>query len=90
MTKWKSHFVRDPITTEETMLKRYSAVVLLSVLLATATSAQLSCKRGVGQQLVSAYQQWNCRDAFVADLPKRSRQEQSAFDLLRAAILATD
>jgi hypothetical protein len=40
------------------MLKRCSALVLLSVLLATAASAQLSCERGVGQQLASTYRQW--------------------------------
>jgi hypothetical protein len=40
------------------MFKRCSAVILLSVLLATAASAQLSCERGVGQQLASAYRQW--------------------------------
>jgi hypothetical protein len=41
------------------MLKRFSAVVLFSVLLATAASAQIDgpCG-GVGQQLGSAYQQW--------------------------------
>jgi hypothetical protein len=38
------------------MLKRYSAFVLLSVLLAMAASAQ-ECKN-VGQQLGSAYHQW--------------------------------
>ena len=40
------------------MLKRCSALVLLSVLLATAASAQLSCEVGVGQQLASTYRQW--------------------------------
>ena len=40
------------------MLKRCSGVVLLSVLLATAASAQLACERGVGQQLASTYRQW--------------------------------
>ncbi len=41
------------------MLKRCSAVVLLSVLLATAASAGIivPCS-GVGQQLASAYRQW--------------------------------
>jgi hypothetical protein len=41
------------------MLKRCSAVGLLSVLLTTAASAQIivPCS-GVGQQLASAYQQW--------------------------------
>jgi hypothetical protein len=37
------------------MLKRCSATVLLSVLLATAANAQCA---GVGQQLASAYRQW--------------------------------
>jgi hypothetical protein len=42
------------------MLKRCSALVLLSVLLATAASAQsqLSCEVGVGQPLASTYRQW--------------------------------
>jgi hypothetical protein len=42
------------------MLKRCSALVLLSVLLATAAGAQsqLSCEVGVGQQLASTYRQW--------------------------------
>ena len=40
------------------MLKRCSALVLLSVLLATAASAQLSCEVGVGQQLAFTYRQW--------------------------------
>jgi hypothetical protein len=41
------------------MLKRYSALVLLSVLLSTAGNAQIigSCY-GVGQRLGSTYQQW--------------------------------
>ena len=38
------------------MLKRYSAFVLLSVLLATAASAQDECKEA-GEQLLSAWQQ---------------------------------
>ena len=40
------------------MLKRCSAVVLLSMLLATAARAQLSCEQAVGQPLASAYRQW--------------------------------
>jgi hypothetical protein len=42
------------------MLKRCSALVLLSVLLAAAAGAQsqLSCEVGVGQQLASTYRQW--------------------------------
>jgi hypothetical protein len=41
------------------MLKRCSALVLLSVLLSTAGNAQIiGFCRGVGQQLASTYQQW--------------------------------
>ena len=52
------------------MLKRCSSVVLLSVLLATAASAQLSCERGVGQQLVFTYRQWQSALSAYSDAQK--------------------
>src|SRR6516165_1521003 len=53
------------------MLKRCSAVVLISVLLARAASAQLSCEQAVGQPLASAYRQWQSALSAYSDTEKQ-------------------